>query len=34
MLDADLAQLYEIETRVLVQVVKRNLEGSPPAFMF
>ena len=34
MLDADLAQLYEIETRVLVQVVKRNLERFPPDFMF
>ena len=26
MLDADLAALYGVETRVLVQAVKRNLE--------
>lgn len=34
MLDADLANLYEVETRVLVQAVKRNLERFPEDFMF
>ena len=34
MLDADLAELYEVETRVLVQAVKRNLERFPSDFMF
>ena len=34
MLDADLALLYAIETRVLVQAVKRNLRRFPPDFMF
>lgn len=34
MLDADLATLYEVETRVLVQAVKRNLERFPEDFMF
>src|SRR5690349_12495128 len=34
MLDADLGQLYEVETRVLVQALKRNLERFPPDFMF
>jgi len=29
MLDADLAELYGVETRVLVQAVKRNLERFP-----
>ena len=33
-LDADLAQLYGIETKVLVQAVKRNLRRFPPDFMF
>jgi hypothetical protein len=33
-LDADLAALYGVETRVLVQAVKRNLERFPPDFMF
>lgn len=33
-LDADLATLYGVETRVLVQAVKRNLERFPPDFMF
>lgn len=33
-LDADLAALYEVETRVLVQAVKRNLERFPEDFMF
>lgn len=34
MLDSDLAMLYNIETRVLNQVVKRNIERFPPDFMF
>jgi phage regulator Rha-like protein len=34
MLDADLAALYGVETRVLVQAVKRNIERFPPHFMF
>jgi len=34
MLDADLAGLYGVETRVLVQAVKRNLERFPEDFMF
>jgi len=34
MLDRDLAQLYEIETKVLNQAVKRNIMRFPPDFMF
>lgn len=34
MLDADLAELYGAETRVLNQAVKRNLEHFPEDFMF
>ncbi len=34
MLDADLARLYEVETRVLIQAVKRNYERFPTDFMF
>jgi hypothetical protein len=34
MLDTDLAELYGVETRVLVQAVKRNLERFPEDFMF
>lgn len=34
LLDADLAQLYEVETRVFNQTVKRNLRRFPPDFMF
>ncbi len=34
MLDADLAALYGVETRVLIQAVKRNLERFPEDFMF
>ena len=34
LLDADLAALYEVETRVLVQAVKRNVERFPDDFMF
>ena len=34
MLDADLAALYDVDTRVLVQAVKRNIERFPKDFMF
>jgi len=34
MLDRDLANLYSIETRVLNQAVKRNIERFPDNFMF
>lgn len=34
MLDADLAELYGVETRTLVQAVKRNLARFPADFMF
>ncbi|MBI2801053.1 MAG: ORF6N domain-containing protein [Gammaproteobacteria bacterium] len=34
MLDADLAALYDVETRTLVQALKRNLERFPEDFMF
>ena len=34
MLDFDLAELYEVETRVLNQAVKRNIERFPADFMF
>ena len=34
MLDFDLASLYEVETRVLKQAVKRNIERFPLDFMF
>lgn len=34
MLDADLAMLYAVQTKVLVQAVKRNIERFPPDFMF
>jgi hypothetical protein len=34
MLDADLALLYEVETKVLNQAVKRNIERFPEDFMF
>jgi phage regulator Rha-like protein len=33
-LDFDLAQLYEVETRVLNQTVKRNIARFPSDFMF
>ncbi|MBW1917309.1 MAG: ORF6N domain-containing protein [Deltaproteobacteria bacterium] len=33
-LDADLARLYEVETRVLVQAVKRHRDRFPEDFMF
>jgi len=34
LLDEDLARLYGVETRSLLQAVKRNLERFPPDFMF
>ena len=34
MLDFDLAELYEVETRVLNQSIKRNIESFPEDFMF
>jgi len=33
-LDSDLASLYEVETRVLIQAVKRNEDRFPKDFMF
>jgi hypothetical protein len=34
MLDFDLAELYQVETRVLNQAVKRNIKRFPEDFMF
>ncbi len=34
MLDADIAALYGVETKMLVRAVKRNLSRFPPDFMF
>jgi len=34
MLDRDLADLYGVTTKVLLQVVKRNLKRVPSDFMF
>lgn len=34
MLDSDLAELYEVETRVLNQAVKRQIKRFPKDFMF
>ena len=34
LLDSDLAELYGVETRALVQAIKRNLERFPQDFMF
>jgi hypothetical protein len=34
LLDSDLAELYEVPTKVLLQAVKRNLERFPADFMF
>ena len=34
MLDFDLAELYETETRILKQAVKRNIDRFPEDFMF
>jgi hypothetical protein len=33
-LDADLADLYQVETRRLNEAVKRNIDRFPPEFMF
>jgi hypothetical protein len=34
MLDADLAELYQVETKVLNQAVRRNVDRFPEDFMF
>jgi len=34
MLDSDLAGLYGVQTKVLLQAVKRNIERFPADFMF
>jgi len=34
MLDVDLAALYEVDTKVLNQAVKRNIKSFPDDFMF
>lgn len=34
MLDFDLAELYQVETRVLKQSIRRNLDRFPEDFMF
>jgi phage regulator Rha-like protein len=34
MLDSDLAELYGVETKVLVQALKRNIDRFPKDFMF
>ena len=34
MLDRDLAQLYNVETKVLKQAVRRNIERFPEDFLF
>ena len=34
MLDKDLAELYNVETRVLNQSIKRNIKRFPKDFMF
>lgn len=34
MLDRDLAEMYQVETRILNQAVKRNLERFPDSFRF
>jgi hypothetical protein len=34
MLDSDLAELYQVEPRALIQAVKRNIERFPEDFMF
>jgi len=34
MLDGELAVLYDVETRALIQAVKRNIERFPADFMF
>lgn len=34
MLDSELAELYRVETKVLIQAVKRNIGRFPSDFMF
>ena len=34
MLDQDLAELYQVETKAMVQAVQRNAKRFPPDFMF
>lgn len=34
MLDSDLAELYEVETKMLKRAVRRNIERFPLDFMF
>ena len=34
LLDSDLAEMYQVETRVFNQAVKRNLDRFPTDFMF
>ena len=34
LLDSDLAEMYGVETRALVQAVKRNIDRFPEDFMF
>ncbi|MBA3066004.1 ORF6N domain-containing protein [bacterium] len=34
MIDRDLAELYEVETKVLIQSIKRNIDRFPADFMF
>ncbi len=34
MLDSDLAELYQVETKVFNQATKRNIERFPEEFMF
>jgi hypothetical protein len=34
MLDRDVAELYEVKTKVLNQAVRRNIERFPEAFLF
>ena len=34
MLDSDLAELYQVETKVFNQAVKRNMERFPKSFVF
>jgi len=34
MIDFELAELYDVETRILNQAVKRNIKRFPPDFMF
>ncbi|MGZ3787068.1 MAG: ORF6N domain-containing protein, partial [Bacteriovorax sp.] len=34
MLDSDLAELYQVETKVLNQAVRRNVNRFPSDFMF